>query len=173
MDYVTTRLTGRIAASQHTSFMVQCCDNRALGATAYDDELVELAGVGATRLPPLIPVDDTVGPLTADVARALGLPATAIVYAPANDTASVAIATGAFTDGRAGLAIGTTSVLVDAVAEFRTDLEHQILSMPGPFADRYVVCAENGLGGKLLEHVLEHVVYAHDPLADHSVADAL
>src|SRR4051812_2830724 len=159
MDYVTARLTGRIAASQHTSFMVQCCDNRTLGATAYDDELIDLAGVDASRLPPLIAVDDTVDPLTADTAARLGLPPSAVVYAAANDTAGVAIATGAFIAGRAGLAIGTTSVLVDAVADFRTDLEHQILSMPGPYADRYVVCAENGLGGKVLEHVLERVVY--------------
>ena len=63
MDYVTARLTGRIVASQHTSFMVQCCDNRTLGATAYDDELVALAGVDASRLPPLVRVDDAVGPL--------------------------------------------------------------------------------------------------------------
>ena len=33
----------------------------------------------------------------------------------------------------------------------RADLEHQILSMPGPHPDRYVVCAENGLSGKVLE----------------------
>ena len=33
MDYVSARLTGRITASQHTSFMVQLCDNRTLGAT--------------------------------------------------------------------------------------------------------------------------------------------
>ena len=171
MDYVTARLTGRIVASQHTSFMVQCCDNRTLGTTAYDDELVALAGVDASRLPPLVRVDDAIGPLTTEIASTLGLPARVVVYAPANDTAAVAIATGAFTEGRAGLAIGTTSVLVDAVADFRTDLEHQILSMPGPFVDRYVVCAENGLGGKVLEHVLERVVYAHDALADHRVPD--
>jgi xylulokinase len=172
MDYVTARLTGHIVASQHTSFMVQCCDNRTLGATAYDDELVTLAGVDATRLPPLVHVDDAVGSLTAEAATMLALPASVVVYAPTNDTAAVAVATGAFTEGRAGLAIGTTSVLVDAVADFRTDLEHQILSMPGPFVDRYVVCAENGLGGKVLEHVLERVVFAHDALADHRVGDA-
>src|SRR5204863_5152364 len=50
-----------------------------------------------------------------------------------------------------------------------TDLEHQILSMPGPDVDRYVVCAENGLGGKVVEHVLERFVYAHDALGDHRV----
>jgi len=171
MDYATARLTGRIVASQHTSFMVQCCDNRTLANTDYDDELVALAGVDPSRLPPLIRVDDLVGPLLADVAAALGLPESVLVYAPTNDTAAVAVATGAFSVGRAGLAIGTTSVLVDAVADFRTDLEHQILSMPGPYADRYVVCAENGLGGKVLEHVLEHVVYAVDELGDHRVRD--
>ncbi len=172
MDYVTARLTGRIAASQHTSFMVQCCDNRTLGATTYDDELVALAGVDPTRLPSLIRVDEAVGVLLSGVAGALGLPASVVVYAPTNDTAAVAVAGGAFTESRAGLAIGTTSVLVDAVADFRTDLEHQILSMPGPYVDRYVVCAENGLGGKVLEHVLERVVYAHDALGDHRADDA-
>jgi xylulokinase len=171
MDYATARLTGRIVASQHTSFMVQCCDNRTLATTVYDDELVALAGVDPSRLPPLIRVDDVVGSLLPDVAATLGLAETVLVYAPTNDTAAVAVATGAFSLGRAGLAIGTTSVLVDAVAEFRTDLEHQILSMPGPYADRYVVCAENGLGGKVLEHVLERVVYATDELGDHRVRD--
>jgi len=169
MDYVTARLTGRITASQHTSFMVQCCDNRTLGATAYDDELVALAGVDASRLPPLVRVDAEIGPLLPDIATALGLPASAVVYAPANDTAGVAVAAGALLPGRAGLAVGTTSVLVDGVADFRTDLEHQILSMPGPEVDRYVVCAENGLGGKVVEHVLERFVYAHDELGDHRV----
>src|SRR5579862_4412993 len=147
MDFVTALLTGRIAASQHTSFMVQCCDNRTLGATAYDDELVALAGVDPTRLPPLVRVDAEIGTLLPGVAASLGIPASAVVYAPANDTAGVAVAAGALLPGRAGLAIGTTSVLVDGVADFRTDLEHQILSMPGPYVDRYVVCAENGLGG--------------------------
>jgi xylulokinase len=169
MDYVTARCTGRITASQHTSFMVQCCDNRTLGATAYDDELVALAGVDESRLPLLVRVDAEIGALLPDVAAAVGLPASTMVYAPANDTAGVAVAAGALRPGRAGLAIGTTSVLVDGVADFRTDLEHQILSMPGPEIDRYVVCAENGLGGKVVEHVLERLVYAHDALGDHRV----
>ena len=93
------------------------------------------------------------------------------MYAGTNDTATVAVATGAFGPGRAGLSIGTTSVLVDSVDDFRVDLEHQLFSMPGPYVDRYVVCAENGLGGKVLEHVLENVVYATDELGDHRVDD--
>jgi xylulokinase len=52
-----------------------------------------------------------------------------------------------------------------------TDLDHEIASIPGPIGDRYIVFAENGLGGKALEHVLGHLVYASDELADHVAAD--
>ncbi len=171
MDYLTARMTGRITASRHSTYMYQLCDNRVLTPPAYDDDLVKLAGVDPTRLPPLVEVDEAIGTLTTDAARRLNLPESVTVYAGTNDTATVAVATGAFSKGRAGLAIGTTSVLVDDVADFRVDLEHQIFSMPGPYRDRYVVCAENGLGGKVLEHVLRNVVYASDALADHGTTD--
>jgi xylulokinase len=172
MDYMTARLTGRITASRHSTYMYQLCDNRSLHPPTYDDELVDLAGVDPTRLPPLIEIDEAVGGLLPDVARALGLPAAAIVYAGTNDTATAAIATGAFALGRAGISIGTTSVLVDEVDTFHVDLENQIFPMPAPYRDRYVVCAENGLGGKVLEHVLRNFVYAVDDLGDHGVDDA-
>jgi xylulokinase len=172
MDYVTARATGRITGSQHSVFMYQLCDNRTLGATHYDDDLVKLAGVDPTKLPALVTVDAIVGTLTPAVAGELGLHTDVRVHAGTNDTAAVAIATDVFTPGRAGLAIGTTSVLVDAVDDFRVDLENQIISMPGPFPDRYVVMAENGLGGKVVEHVLQNVVFTADELADHGVDDA-
>lgn len=171
MDYVTARLTGRITASQHSVFMYQLCDNRTLGATAYDDDLVKLAGVDPTRLPDLIQIDATVGTLDSAVARDLGFSDAVAVRAGTNDTAAVALATAAGSPGLGGLAIGTTGVLVDMVADFRVDLEHQILSMPGLSPDGYLVCAENGLGGKVLEHVLQQVVYAADELGDHRVDD--
>ncbi len=162
MDYITARATGRITASQHSTYMFQLCDNRALGATSYDDDLVNAAGVDPTRLPPLIPIDAAVGTLLPHVAEEFGIPANTVVYAGTNDTATDGVAAGVFTPGRAGVAIGTTSVAVDAVADFRVDLEHQLFSMPGPFGDRYVVCAENGLGGKVLQHVVDELVCLDD-----------
>ncbi len=171
MDYLTARLTGRITASRHSTYMYQLCDNRLLEPAAYDDVLVELSGVDPTRLPPLISIDMPVGDVRADVADELGIPRSAVVYAGTNDTATAAVATGAFTPGRAGISIGTTSVLVDEVEAFRVDLDHQIFAMPAPFRDRYVVCAENGLGGKVLDHVLRNLVFAADALADHRADD--
>ena len=107
----------------------------------------------------LADLDEPVGTLRPELATALGLPAGAVVYAGVNDTQAGSIATDAYRPGRAGLSIGTTSVLVDAIGTKEVDLEHEVLSCPGPFADRYLVFAENGLGGKPLEHVLDNVVH--------------
>ncbi|MCP4223143.1 MAG: hypothetical protein GY773_07375 [Actinomycetia bacterium] len=131
MDYVTARLTGRITATQHSMFMSQLCDNRTLGAMSYDDELVALAGVDPSCLPPLIGVDEVVGTLRPAVASELGLPAEAVVFPGSNDTAIVGVASGMARPGRAGLAIGTTSVVVDSVGHKDTDVDHEVLSMPG------------------------------------------
>ncbi len=169
MDFVTARLTGRITATQHSMFMSQLCDNRTLGVTSYDEELVALSGVDATRLPPLIDIDEPVGPLVSSIADSLGLPADAIVYAGSNDTAAGGVATGVARPGRGGLAIGTTSVLIDTVDEKNTDLDHEVLSMPALDRDRYLVFAENGYGGKVVEYMLHKIVHAADALADHSI----
>jgi xylulokinase len=171
MDYVNLQLTGTVAANQCTMFMSQLCDNRTLGVTDYDPDLVAAAGIDATRLPPLRPVEMPVGPIRADVADALGLPRGVTVHAGINDSHAGALATDAFRPGRAGAMIGTTSVLLDTAAAHGTDLDHEVLSMPSPLAGRYLVWAENGLGGKALEHVLEHLVHAVDELGDHATDD--
>jgi xylulokinase len=159
MDFVNLRLTGRAVATQCTSFMVQLCDNRTLGVTRYDDDLVRMAGVDAARLPPLIPVDGVVGALRAEIAAQLGLPARAVVYAAMNDSQAAAFATGAFRPGGAGVVIGTTAVLLDDMAHKANDLENQLVSMPSPVAGKYLAWAENGIAGKAVEHVLERVLH--------------
>jgi xylulokinase len=167
MDYVNARLTGRIAATQCTMFMSQLCDNRTVGTTEYDPELVRLSGVDASRLPHLVPVDGVVGEIRADVAAQLGVARGATVHAGMNDSHAGAFAAGVFAPGRGGLAIGTTAVLLDTVDDKRADLDVELVSMPSPVPGRYLAWAENGIAGKAVEHVLEHVVFAADELADH------
>ena len=171
MDYVAARLTGRLAATQATMFTSQVCDNRTLGTTTYDAELCALAGVPSDVLPELLAPDEAVGTLRRDVAAQLGLPATAVVAAPMNDSHAGALATGAATPGRAGVMIGTTAVLLDDVDRLVVDLEHEVLSMPSPIPDTWLVWAENGIAGKALDHVLTNVVYAADGLGDHRTDD--
>jgi len=154
MDYVVARLTGRIVATQATMFASQLCDNRTVGTTAYDAELVAMSGVDADRLPELIELDAVVGEVRPELAAELGLPPGVVVHAPMNDSHAGAFATGAFDDDRAGLMIGTTAVLLDTIDHSAVDLDHEVLSMPAPLPDRYLVWAENGVAGRSVEHAV-------------------
>jgi xylulokinase len=171
MDFVNLRLTGRVAATQATQFTAQLCDNRSVGVTSYDDELVAMTGLDADRLPPLIAVDGVVGELRADVAATLGLAAGIEVRAGMNDSHAGAYATGATAAGHAGLMIGTTSVLLDSVDHMGVDLDHEVLSMPAPAPGEYLVWAENGIAGKALETALAGWFLVDDELAPSGVRE--
>ncbi len=160
MDFVNLRLTGRPAATQATMFAAQLCDNRSVGVTSYDPELVGLAGVDPTRLPELIEIDATVGTVEPDVARLLGLPADVVVRTGMNDTQAGAFATGVLRTApdhgsTQGIMIGTTAVIIDTTDGHRVDLDHEVLSMPSPVVGRHLVMAENGVAGRAVEHFLE------------------
>lgn len=62
-------------------------------------------------------------------------------------------------------------MILSAVDEMGADLDHEVLAMPGVRTDRYLVSAENGIAGRAVEHVLEHLVHASDALGSHAVAD--
>lgn len=161
MDLVTFRLTGRITATEATMFASQLCEtrvapDRTTDEDHYDPLLVELSGVDASRLPPLVPVDAAVGPLLGDVAAALGLPDGVVVRAGMNDTQAGALATGALEDDSVcGLAIGTTAVLIQSMRGSGADLDHEVFSMPVAAPGRRVVMAENGVAGRSVERALE------------------
>jgi xylulokinase len=152
MDYVVARLTGRPVATQNTMFTAQLVDSRSLGQCAYDVELIGISGVDAAKLPELVAVDAVVGSLRGDVAAEVGLDASVEVRAGINDSTAGALAAGVFADGRGGLAMGTTAVLLDTVADKRADLEAELVSMPSSVPDRYLAWAENGMAGKAVEH---------------------
>ena len=152
MDFVVARLTGRAVATQNTMFTAQLVDNRSLGATGYDDELVALSGVDPDRLPELVAVDAMVGSLRPEVAAELGLDPAVEVRAGINDSTAGALAAGVFAPGRGGLAMGTTAVLLDTVADKRVDLDAELVSMPSSVPGRYLAWAENGMAGKAVEH---------------------
>lgn len=171
MDFVNLRLTGRVTANQCTVFTSQLTDNRTLGTTSYDEELLRRSGIDPARLPPLIEPTESVGALRADVAAELGLPASVVVQAAMNDSHAGAFATGAHLAGQGGIMIGTTAVMLDTLDHKDLDIDHELVSMPSPIPGVYLAMAENGMAGRAVEHILEKVVYAVDELGDHVTDD--
>ncbi len=172
MDYIAAKLSGRVAANACTAFPLLLTDNRRPKAIRYDEELIASSGLDAAKLPPLLPIDQAMGEVTAVAAAETGLPPGIPVYAGMNDTQAVAVGAGTFRRGVGGINIGTTTQVLAHVDEMRSDLEHAVLSMPSALPGRYAVMAENGLGGKLVEHFMRNVVFSKDAFGDHSHADA-
>jgi len=168
MDYVNLRFTGRPAATQCTAFPMLLTDNRTLNATDYDAELVRRSGIDAVKLPELIPVDGEVGTVLPEVASELGLLPSTKVFAGINDTQAGAVGTATFEGSHAGICVGTTSVMLADVDFKGTDSEHMIFSVPGAIPNHYTVMAENGLGGKVVEHFLENIVFPDDDFGNNS-----
>lgn len=157
-DVVTLRLTGRATTTQGTAFAGMLCDNRTTDATDYDATLVGLAGVATGHLAPIVPVGSAVGTIRPEIASGLGLPPAAVVAASMNDSQAGAAATGAATPGRAGVAMGTTAVVLVPSHGFVTDLTKALAAMPGPQPGQHLVWAENGLAGGAVEHLLSAIL---------------
>ncbi len=157
MDYLNARFTGRIAATANSAMPLSLTDNRVLGATTWSAELVERAGVDASRLPPLTRSLTVLAAIRADVAEDLGLRHDVEVVTGANDSIAAAFGSGALAPGQATIMMGTTGVLTVHHPVRHVDNEKFIVTMPSALEDRYYVVAEAGLGGKLVEVALNEV----------------
>lgn len=165
VDYLNARLTGRITATQTTAFPLMTVDNRVHGTTVHDPELVARAGIDPGKLPPIVPYDEIVGTVTRDAADHLGISERAVVVAGTIDSITSAVGCGVLDNTSCGVIIGTTTVIVTHIDHKGADLDHGLISVPSPLPGRYFVMAENGIGGKALDHFVRNVVYPDDALA--------
>jgi xylulokinase len=162
MDYLTARLTGKITATQKTMTIFMVMDNREWGSRQYSDALLNLAGVEKKKFPELIPNDGIVGPLESSVAEELGLPPSTQVIAGIGDSNASTIGSGAVRDFEAIIYIGTSFYMNCHVPFKKTDIHHMMGSLPSPFQSKYVLFAEQGTGGRCVEHYLKNIVYPDD-----------
>jgi xylulokinase len=152
-DYLNLRLTGRAAASAGTMFPYWLTDNRDPRRVRYDPTLVRWAGIDAGKLPEILPVDAVVGGLTTEAAGALGLAEGTKVLAGLSDAQATSFAAGVVEPGHGYFSIGTTSWLAALVPRKKTDLRHQITTMPAGIPGSHLVVAEQGAAGQCLEHL--------------------
>jgi xylulokinase len=162
MDYLTSRLTGRITATQKTMTIFMIMDNRQWGSLEYSDEMLKLAGVDKDKFPELIPNDGVVGTLDGAVAKELGLLPTTRVIAGIGDSNASAIGSGAVEDYEGIIYIGTSYYMNCHVPFKKTDINHMMGSLPSPFPSKFMLFAEQGTGGRCVEHFLKNIVYADD-----------
>ena len=172
MDFVAARLTGTVTATQNTMFPMLSVDNRVWGASEYSAELLAMSGMDVDKLPPLVPLGQPRGVITAEAAGHLGVSPRAQVMGATIDSVTSAVGTGAIDASGCGLIIGTTSVMATHVGSKRIDAAHGLTTAPSPVPDSWFLVAENGIGGKALDVFVNNVVYPADGLGGERPADA-
>jgi xylulokinase len=124
-DWLRLRLAGEACAEPSDASATLLYD---LKADDWSHEVIEALELRADFLAPLVPSGSIAGQLTAEAARALGLPAGLPVAAGAADTAAAALGGGLITPGEVQLTVGTAAQLTAprdepmADPEFRTHL---------------------------------------------------
>ncbi len=162
MDYLTSRFTGKISASQHTATTMMQSSNRSWGEQEYNDDLLKLSGVDRNKLPDLLPSDGIVGNLDESVAKELGLsPSTQVICGMFDNQAAIAGA--GIVDIQQGLLLVSTTLSLNGYIDSKkTDILKSIASMPACVADKYMLLCEQGLGGKCLDYFLNNIVHNDD-----------
>lgn len=154
-DYLGLCLTGRIASSYASVFPYFLTDNRDASHVRYDEGLLRLTGLDVDKLPELVPVDTILGTILPEVAADWGLAPSTKVMIGAGDSHAAILGSGAIEDGQAHLCIGTSSWMTCLIPKRRIDAFHSITSMPAIVPGRFMVTAEQGPAGKLLEMFVE------------------
>ncbi len=163
-DYLNLRLTGRFAASYDSIALHWVTDNRQINQVVYDDELLALATLERAKLPDLQPAVEVLGPILPEVAAELGLPPGASVVMGTPDLHSAAIGSGAIGDYAAHLYIGTSSWLSCHVPFKKTDVLHNMASLPSAVPGRYLLINEQETAGACLAYLRDRLLFPRDAL---------
>jgi gluconokinase len=107
-DFVLYRLTGRWTSDHSTASATGLLDIR---ECRWDRGALELAGVGAERLPPLASPLAEAGPLTEPAAGQTGLPSGLPVICGATDGALANLGSGAALPGQSVITVGTSGAV--------------------------------------------------------------
>lgn len=165
-DYVNYKLTGRMVSTGEAMTLHWVTDNRVIDAIHYDDELLRLAGLDRAQLPDeLLRSTDVIGTLTPAAAADLGLSTQVKVVGGAPDIHTAAVGSGAVADYAAHCYIGTSSWLSCHVPFKKTDIAHNMASLPSALPGRYLLINEHEIAGAALNFLRDRVFFGNDALA--------
>jgi xylulokinase len=166
VDYLSMRFTGTAAASPASMTAAWLTDNRRLDHTGYDPVLVRMAGIDASRLPPLLPTGSLVGTVRDDVATSLGLETGVAVVAGTPDLHSASVGAGTLAGYQCHMAISTTAWISCPVGFKKTDAIRQIATVPGIVPGHYLVANNHETAGACLQWLRDRVIAPGDGLGD-------
>jgi xylulokinase len=166
VDYIGMRFTGEATATHASMTGAWLTDNRDLANLNYDESLLELAGVDASKLAPLRTTASIIGKVLDEVADDLGIPHGVRVVAGTPDLHSASVGAGTVLDYQTHMAISTTTWISCPVSFKKTDVSSQIASVPGAGPDGYLLANNHDTSGACLQWLRDKVIAPDDGLSD-------
>jgi len=156
-DYLNLKLTGRFAASYDSIALHWVTDNRDPSNVKYDEKLLAMANLDIDKLPALLPATDILDTVSPKAAKKLGINPSAKVVMGTPDVQSAALGSGAIRDFQAHLYIGTSAWLTCHVPFKKTDIIHNMASLPSPIPGRYFIANEQETAGVCLNFLRDNL----------------
>jgi len=157
LDYLGACFTGRIAATPASMILSWLTDNRPGAAPGYVPELVRRSGRDPKRLPQLLSTGAVLGDIAPEVAHELGVPSVPVITG-VPDLHTAFLGSGAVAPYEAHVTISTTSWIACEVPFKRTDVIHQMATVPGLRRDAYLVANNHETAGVCLQWLRESVL---------------
>ena len=171
-DYINLKLTGKFAASTASIHLYWLTDTRDLNNIHYSKKLMKMFKVDKAKFPELKNCTDILGPLKSEVADELGLEKDTKVIMGAPDIHTATIGSGAVNDYEAYIYIGTSDWIFTHIPYKKTDIIHNLGSIPSAIPGRYMVGNEQNIAGGALSFLRDKILYHKDELLrDEAVPD--
>lgn len=161
-DYMNMRLTGKFAASYDSIMLHWVTNVRDINNVHYQKSLIRKMGISQDKLPPLLSSIDVLGPITQEVAQELGLHNDVQVVVGSPDLQSAVIGSGAVRDYEGHIYIGTSSWASCHVPFKKTDITHNMASVPSSIPGRYFVANEQESAGACLTFLRDNLFFLDD-----------
>lgn len=152
-DYLIARLTGNMVASWDNTALLWATDNRDPSKIKYDENLVKMNGLDMEKLPELVSPISLVGNIVKDVSDFTGIPGDVKVISGCGDTQCSLIGVGAIQDFDIHIYLGTSSWITSHVPFKKTDIFHNIASLPSAIPSRYFIAAEQENACNCIEYI--------------------
>jgi len=163
-DYLNLRLTGKFLATTDSIALHWVTDNRDIDNVHYDDQLLALSSLPREKLPDLARAVDVIGTLTPTAAAELGLSQDTKVVGGTPDVPAAAVGSGAVGDFDGHIYVGTSSWLTCHVPFKKTDLIHNMASLPSALPGRYFIGNEQETAGACMTWLRDDILCRDDVL---------
>lgn len=158
-DYMNLKLTGKFAATFDSNQILWVTNVRDLHNVHYEDNLIKEIGIDREKLPDMIRSIDILGDLKPDVADEIGLSKHVKVMGGSPDLHMAAIGSGAVRDFETHIYIGTSSWVICHVPFKKTDIFHNMASVPSANPDKYFIITEQETAGGCLTYLRDNILF--------------